>query len=166
MRLAAIDLLIIAAYMAVILYITLRSRRFAGKSLENYFLAGRNMPGWMTGVSYAASMMSADSAVGYGGLAAVTGLYTCWFYLSRFGIALFLGGVLFAVYWRRLNTFTTLEFYEMRFEGLPGTLMRFWLAFRTSLIAMVAWTGISLLALVKITEPVLGWGKTETLALA
>jgi len=31
---------------------------------------------------------------------------------------------------------------------------------------MVAWTGISLLALVKISEPVLGWGKTETLALA
>ncbi|MGH9694590.1 MAG: sodium:solute symporter family transporter, partial [Bryobacteraceae bacterium] len=79
---------------------------------------------------------------------------------------MFLGAMLFAVYWRRLNTFTTLEFYELRFEGLPGTLMRFWLAFRTSLIAMVAWTGISLLALVKISQPVLGWGKTETLALA
>jgi solute:Na+ symporter, SSS family len=166
MKLAAIDLIIIAAYMAVIVFITIRSRRFASQSLDNYFLAGRNMPGWMTGVSYAASMMSADSAVGYGGLAAVTGIYVCWFYLSRFGIALFLGAVLFAVYWRRLSTFTTLEFYEMRFEGLPGTLMRFWLAVRTSLVAMVAWTGISLLALVKISEPVLGWGKTETLALA
>jgi SSS family solute:Na+ symporter len=166
MKLAAIDFVIVAAYMAVILAITLRSRRFAGKSLENYFLAGRNMPGWMTGVSYAASMISADSAVGYGGLAAVTGIYVCWFYMSRFGIALFIGAVLFAVFWRRLNTFTTLEFYEMRFEGRAGTLMRFWLACRTSLIAMVAWTGISLLALVKISEPVLGWGKTETLALA
>jgi Na+/proline symporter len=166
MKLAPIDVLIIAAYMAVIVYIAARSRRFAGKSLENYFLAGRNMPGWMTGISYAASMMSADSAVAYGGLAVVTGVYVCWFYLSRFGIAFFLGAVLFAVYWRRLSTFTTLEFYEMRFEGLPGTLMRLWLAFRTSLIAMVAWTGISLLALVKISEPVLGWGKTETLALA
>jgi len=166
MKLAAIDFLIIAAYMAVILFITIRSRRFAGKSLENYFLAGRNMPGWMTGISYAASMLSADSAVGYGGLVAVTGIYACWIYLSRFGLALFIGGVLFAVYWRRLNTFTTLEFYETRFEGMPGALMRFWLAFRTSLIAMVAWTGISLLALVKISHPVLGWSKTETLALA
>ena len=40
------------------------------------------------------------------------------------------------------------------------------MAFRTSLIAMVAWTGISLLALVKISEPILGWSRTETLLLA
>jgi SSS family solute:Na+ symporter len=157
MKLAPIDVVIIAGYMAVIIYITWRSRRFAGRSLDNFFLAGRNMPGWMTGFSYAASMLSADSAVAYGGLAVITGVYVCWFYLSRFGIALFLGAVLFAVFWRRLNTFTTLEFYELRFEGRPGTLMRFWLAFRTSLIAMVAWIGISLLALVKISGPVLGW---------
>lgn len=166
MKLAPIDILIVLAYTGVILYIAARSRQFAGKNLENYFLAGRSMPGWMTGISYAASMVSADSAVGYGGLAVVTGLYVSWIYLSRFGIALFLGAMLFAIYWRRLNTFTTLEFYELRFEGMPGTLMRFWLAFRTSLIAMVAWTGISLLALVKISQPVLGWGKTETLMLA
>lgn len=166
MKLAPIDFLIIAIYMVILAGIALRSRRFAAQSLDNYFLAGRNMPGWMTGISYAASLVSADSAVGYGGLAAVTGLYAAWFYLSRFGIALFIGAVLFAVYWRRLNIFTALEFYEMRFEGLPGQLIRLWLALRTSLIAMVAWTGISLLALVKISQPVLGWGKTETLALA
>ncbi len=166
MKLGAIDGLIIAAYMFVIAYIGWRTRRFAGQNLENYFLGGRSMPGWMTGLSYAASMMSADSAVAYGGLAAVTGVYVCWFYLSRFGIALFLGAVLFAVYWKRLNTFTTLEFYELRFEGRPAAIMRVWLAVRTSLIAMVAWTGISLLALVKIGEPILGWSKTEILLLA
>jgi Na+/proline symporter len=166
MKLVGIDALIIAAYMTVIAYIGWRSRRFAAKNLENYFLGGRNMPGWMTGISYAASMMSADSAVAYGGLAAITGVYVCWFYLSRFGIALFLGAILFALFWKRLNTFTTLEFYELRFEGRPASLMRLWLALRTSLIAMVAWTGISLLALVKISQPVLGWGRTRTLALA
>src|SRR5215831_11316440 len=166
MRLAPIDWAIIAAYMALIAGITLRTRRFAGRSLDNFFLGGRATPGWMAGVSYAASMMSADSAVAYGGLAVITGTYVCWFYLSRFGIALFLGAILFAVFWRRLNTFTTLEFYELRFAGAPGTIMRLWLAFRTSLIAMVAWTGISLLALVKISGPVLGLSPAATLALA
>ncbi|MFN0171687.1 MAG: sodium:solute symporter family transporter [Bryobacteraceae bacterium] len=166
MKLAPIDFVIIAAYMAVIAYIVWRTRKFAGESVENYFLGGRNMPGWMTGISYAASMMSADSAVAYGGMAAVTGVYVCWFYLSRFGIALLLGAILFAVFWKRLNTFTTLEFYELRFEGRPAAWMRLWLALRTSLIAMVAWTGISLLALVKLAEPILGWSRTETLLLA
>lgn len=165
MKLAPIDIAVIVAYMAVIAGITVQTRKFAGKNLENFFLGGRSMPGWMTGVSYAASMMSADSAVAYGGLAVVTGTYVSWFYLSRFGIALFLGALLFAVFWRRLNTFTTLEFYELRFGGLPGTIMRLWLACRTSLIAMVAWTGISLLALVKISEPVLGISRTTTLLL-
>jgi solute:Na+ symporter, SSS family len=69
MKLTAIDGLIIAAYMSVIADVAVRSRKFAAKNLENYFLGGRNMPGWMTGLSYADSMMSADSAVAYGGLA-------------------------------------------------------------------------------------------------
>ena len=103
MKLAGIDVVIIFAYMGIIAFIGWRSRSFAGASLENYFLGGRNMPGWMTGISYAASMMSADSAVAYGGMAAVTGVFVCWFYLSRFGIALFLGAILFAVFWKRLN---------------------------------------------------------------
>ena len=166
MKLAPLDVAIVVIYLLAILLIALRTRRYASKSLETYFLGGRNMPGWLTGVSYAASMMSADSAVAYGGLAAITGTFVCWFYLSRFGLALFLGAVLFAIYWKRLNTFTTLEFYELRFGGRPAALFRLWLAIRTSFIAMVAWTGISLLALVKLAEPILGWGKTETLALA
>jgi len=165
MRLSPLDILIVIAYIVVIAYIALRSRKFAGKNLENYFLGGRSMRGWMAGISYAASMMSADSAVGYGGMAVVTGLFVCWLYLARFGLAFFIGAVLFAVYWKRLNTFTTLEFYELRFSGKPASLMRLWLAIRSSLIAMVAWTAISLLASVKIVGPVLGLSKTETLLL-
>ena len=165
MRLSPLDILIVGAYMGMIAYIAWRSRKFAGKSLENYFLGGRNMRGWMAGISYAASMMSADSAVGYGGMAVVTGLFVCWFYLARFGLAFFIGAALFAVYWKRLNTFTTLEFYELRFSGRPANLMRSWLAIRSSLIAMVAWTAIALLASAKIVGPVLGLSKTQTLLL-
>ena len=165
MRLSAIDILIVAAYMAVIGYIAWASRRFAGKNVENYFLAGRRMPGWLAGISYSASMMSADSAVAYGGMAVITGLFVCWFYLARFGLAFFIGAALFAIFWKRLNTFTVLEFYELRFSGKPASLMRLWLAVRSSLIAMVAWTAIALLALVKIVQPVLGLNKTQTFLL-
>ncbi|TAM83534.1 MAG: hypothetical protein EPN47_05330 [Acidobacteria bacterium] len=163
MRLSITDVLIVIAYLSVIAYIAWQSRAFAGKSLENYFLAGRKMPGWLAGISYAASMQSADSAVGYGGMAVITGIFVCWFYLARFGLAFFIGAMLFAVYWRRLNTFTTLEFYELRFTRKPASLMRTWVAIRSSLIAIVAWTAISLLALVKIVEPVIGLSKNQTM---
>ena len=160
---SALDLLIIVAYLIVMLAVGLYYRRFAGKNLENFFLAGRSVPGWLNGVSYSAALVSADAATAYGGLAVVTGAFVCWWYLSRFGLALFVAAVLFAVFWRRLKLFTSIEFYEFRFAGRPAMLMRFWIAFRTSFIAMPAWTGITLLAAYKIMEPISGVGKTATM---
>jgi Na+/proline symporter len=158
-----LDYAVILAYLVMMLGIGLYYRRFAGENLDNFFLAGRSVPGWLNGVSYSAALVSADSACGYGGLATVTGAFVCWWYLSRFGLALFVGAVLFAVFWRRMGLFTSLEFYELRFSGKPAALMRFWIAFRTSFIAMPAWTGVTLLAACKIMEPVAGMSKTATL---
>lgn len=159
-----LDYAVILIYIAMMLGIGLYYRRFAGESMDNLFLAGRSVPGWLNGVSYSAALVSADSACGYGGLAAVTGVFVCWWYLSRFGFALFVGAVLFAMFWRRMGLFTSLEFYELRFSGKPAALMRLWVAFRTSFIAMPAWTGVTLLAACKIMGPVAGMDKTTTLA--
>jgi Na+/proline symporter len=158
-----LDYALIVGYLVLMLGIGAYYRRFAGENLDNYFLAGRSIPGWLNGISYTAALVSADSACGYGGLATVTGAFVCWWYLSRFGLALFVGAVLFAVFWRRLGLFTSLEFYELRFGGKPAALMRLWIAFRTSCIAMPAWTGVTLLAAYKIMEPVAGMSKTTTL---
>ncbi|MDZ4817984.1 MAG: hypothetical protein SGJ20_03325, partial [Planctomycetota bacterium] len=158
-----IDYAVILAYLAMMLGIGLYYRRFADKNLDNFFLAGRKVPGWLNGVSYSSALVSADAATAYGGLAAVTGASICWFYLTRFSLALFLGGVLFAVFWRRMRLFTALEFYELRFSGNAASLMRFWIAFRTSVIALPAWTGVTLLAACKIMGPVAGMSKWETL---
>jgi SSS family solute:Na+ symporter len=160
-----LDLSIIFTYLLAMLGIGLYYRRYAGQGLETFFLAGRNIPGWLNGVSYAAAMVSADAATAYGGLAVVTGVFVCWWYLSRFGLALFVGAVLFALYWRRLGFFTSLEFYELRFAGNAAALMRLWIAFRTSFVAMAAWTGITLLAAAKILGPTLGLSTTQSMLL-
>lgn len=160
-----IDLWIVIGYLLVMFGIAFWYRRFARASLENYFLGGRKIPGWLNGISYTAALVSPDAATAYGGLAMVTGGFICWWYLSRFGLALFLGGVLFAVFWRRLNLFTTLEFYELRFEPRAANAMRLWIAVRTAFIALPAWTGITLLASCKIMEPALGLSKMQTLSL-
>ncbi len=159
------DLTIIVVYLLLMLGIGLYYRRYARQGLENFFLAGRDIPGWLNGVSYAAAMVSADAATAYGGLAVVTGVFVCWWYLSRFGLALFVGAVLFAIYWRRLGLFTSMEFYELRFTGKAAALMRLWIAFRTSVVAMAAWTGITLLAAAKILGPTLGLTTTQSMLL-
>jgi len=162
-RLAGIDWIVIGVYFCALLAIGLYYRRFATRSMEDYFLSGRRNSGWSNGVSYAAALMNADVAPTYSGLAVAMGVFVCWFYLSRFGIALFIGAMLFAVFWRRLNLFTTPEFYELRFGGLASNVIRTWVALRSSLIAMVAWTGTGLLATHKIAGPVLGVEKTTTI---
>lgn len=160
-----LDILIVAAYILLMLGIGFWHRRFASKSMDNFFLGGRKIPGWLNGISYTSALVSPDAATGYGGLAVATGGFICWWYLSRFGLALFLGGVLFAVFWRRLNLFTTLEFYDLRFPKKAAGAMRLWIAIRTSLIAMPAWTGITLLAAYKIMGPAFDLTKLQTLYL-
>ncbi len=160
-----VDWLVMGSYFVLLLIIALYYRHFAGRSMEDYFLSGRRNSGWANGVSYAAAMMNADVAPAYSGVAVATGVFVCWFYISRFALALFIGGVLFAVFWRRLKLFTTPEFYELRFGGTASSVIRTWVALRCGLIAMVAWTGTGLLAIHKIAEPVLGFDKTTSIAL-
>jgi Na+/proline symporter len=160
-----LDIWIIGGYLLMMLGLSLWHKRFASANLENFFLGGRKIPGWLNGISYTAALVSPDAATGYGGLAVVTGAFISWWYLSRFGLALFIGGVLFSGFWRRLNLFTSLEFYDLRFPKRAASAMRIWIAVRTSFIAMPAWTGITLLAAYKIMGPAFGLTRVQTLYL-
>jgi Na+/proline symporter len=163
-QLQALDYAVMAAYMLVLVAMGLVLRRSAGKDLEGYFLAGRKIPGWLNGCSYAAACLNADVAPAYCGMTVITGAFICWWYLSRFGLALMIGGVLFAVLWRRLSLMTSPEFYELRFSGTAAVAIRTWVAFRSAFIAVVAWTGAGLLGMHKVAQPMLGWDLWTTFA--
>lgn len=160
------DYVIVCLYLLALIGIGIYYRKFASKDLEHYFLAGRNMKGWMTGTSYAATCMNTDVAPAYCGMTVVTGVWICWWYVGRFGLALMIGAILFAVFWRRLKIFTSPEFYELRFSGGPALTMRSWVSLRSAFIAVVAWTGSGLLGLAKVTEGVMGWSKWQTFLIA
>jgi Na+/proline symporter len=163
-QLQALDYAVMGAYMLALVALGLFLRRRAGGSLESYFLAGRRLPGWLNGTSYAATCMNADVAPAYTGMAVITGVFICWWYLSRFGLALMIGGVLFAVLWRRLGLMTSPEFYELRFSGGPAVAIRTWVALRSAFVAVVAWTGAGLLGMHKVAQPMLGWDIGTTFA--
>ncbi len=159
-----LDYAVFAAYMASLVVVGFYYRRSAQKDLESYFLAERKMPGWLTGFSYAATCMNSDAITAYCGMTVITGVAICWWYISRFGVALMIGAVLFAVFWRRLGIFTSPEFYEFRFTGMPAITMRSWVSLRSAFIAVVAWTGSGLLGMHKVLHPVLGWEQWQTYA--
>jgi Na+/proline symporter len=163
-ELQTLDYAVMGAYMVVLMALGLFLRKRAGKDMESYFLAGRKIPGWLNGCSYAATCLNADVAPAYCGMTVITGVFICWWYLSRFGLALMIGGVLFAVCWRRLAITTSPEFYELRFSGAPAIAIRTWVALRSAFIAVVAWTGAGLLGMHKVAQPMLGWDLWTTFA--
>ena len=96
-KLLAVDYAVIVSYLIFLIGLGLYYRRFAQANLENYFLGGRRMKGWMTGTSYAATCMNTDVAPADCGMTVISGLFVCWWYLSRFGLALMIGGLLVRV---------------------------------------------------------------------
>lgn len=160
-----LDWSVMGLYAVLLLGLGFYFRSFAQQGLENYFLGGRDVSGFMSGVSYSATTLNADVAPAYCGMTVITGVFVYWWYISRFSLALMIGGILFAVFWRRLNIFTSPEFYGFRFHGRYAETMRSWVAIRSAFIAVVAWSGAGLLGIYKVTEPLFGWDKLDVIML-
>lgn len=139
-KLLAIDPIIIGIYLAVSLLLGIFGSRLLGMNNskeEDYYLAGRKMPGWLNGMSVAATALNSDVAPLYCGIAVVTGLSGCWFFLSRFGMALLLAAILFAVRWRQMGIRTGPEFFHLRF-GAGNRFARVYSSLTSVLIGMGA----------------------------
>ena len=135
-----LDLLVIVAYLATSLTIGLWAHRLwrtGPEDEESYYLAGRRVPAWMNGVSYAATAINADVAPLYCGMAAVIGLPVAWFYLSRFGLAWMIVALLFAARWRQLSIQTGPEFYALRFGGRGARFVRIYTALFAVAVGMI-----------------------------
>ena len=125
-------------------------------SEDDYFLAGRNVPGWVNGVSYAATALNADVGPTYCGFAVVVGLPIAFFYLPRFALAWMIAALLFAVRWRQLGVCTGPEFYALRFGGQRTRFVRVYSALFAVCVNMVPWIGAGMLGVHKIFGPTFG----------
>lgn len=154
--LTIIDVLIFAAFLAYSIWSGLRSRSVAGQSLEEYFLAGRTLPGWKAGLSMAATQFAADTPLMVTGLIATGGIFSLW-RLWIYAVAFLLMGLLLGPVWRRSGVITDAELAEFRYGGRSATILRglkavyFGVIFNCTVLAMV------LLAATRIAEPFLLW---------
>lgn len=160
-----IDWLIVGAYMAASLWIGFSLTRRASSSLSEFFLSGRNLPWWLAGTSMVATTFSADTPLYVTGLVRQHGIYENWQWW-----ALLLSGMLavfvFARYWRRAGVMTDVELIELRYGGRPAAVLR---GFKAVYFAFFIHTIIKaqvILAMVKILDVAVGWGKWEVIAVA
>ncbi len=125
-------------------------------SEDDYFLAGRKVPGWVNGISFAATALNADVGPTYCGFAVVVGLPIAFFYLPRFALAWMIAAMIFAVRWRQLGIRTGPEFYALRFGGKRTRFVRIYSSLFAVFVNMAPWIGAGLLGVHKIFGPAFG----------
>ncbi|MDD4816911.1 MAG: hypothetical protein PHI85_02955 [Victivallaceae bacterium] len=154
-----IDVAVILVYLALSLILGMLGSRLLGLSgnkEEDYFLAGRKMPGWLNGLSNAATALNSDVAPLYCGVALAAGLSGAWFYLSRFGFGMLIVSLLFAAKWRQMRIRTGPEFFSLRY-GHGSKAARVYSSVYTVLLGMIPWIGAGIVGMDKVAGPIFNY---------
>jgi len=165
MILSSLDWIIIGAYFALSLAVGLWTSKQAGKDTASYFLAGRNMPWWLLGISMVATTFSTDTPNLVTDLVrqnGVSGNWVWWTFLLTGMLTVFV----YAKLWRRSGVLTDIEFYELRYSGKAAAFLRGFRALYLGLVFNVLVMGAVSLAAVKFGEIVLGLPGWLTLTIA
>ena len=165
MLLSTLDWTIVGAYFTLSLIVGIWASKQAGKDTKAFFLAGRNMPWWLLGVSMVATTFSTDTPNLVTDLVrqnGVSGNWGWWAFLLTGMLTVFV----YANLWRRSGVLTDIEFYELRYSGKPAAFLRGFRALYLGLVFNVLVMGAVSLAAVKFGEIVLGLSGWVTLTIA
>lgn len=164
MKLEFLDWIIIGIYISITTVIGFWFTKKAGKSMEDYFLAGRSLPWWIAGTSIAATWFATDAPLAAASLVRQHGIYGNWLWWYEAG-GLMLLVFFFAKYWRRANILTDAEFMELRYSGKEASALRVVSAIYNGLLKNCIVMGWVMLAMVKFAEVLLGWDALTTLGI-
>ncbi len=146
-----VDYLLVVAYFAVVLMIGYAARRRVSDSLD-FFLSGRSLPAWVTGLAFVSANLGAVEIVGMSANGAQYGMPTMhYFWIGAVPAMLFLGVVMMPFYYGS-KVRSVPEFMRRRF-GTGAHLVNA-LSFA---LAQILIAGINLFLLAKIVELLLGW---------
>ena len=116
MVLELVDWIIVVVFLGITLFIGLKFKNKASGSLTDFFLAGRNLPWYIAGISMVATTFAADTPLWVAEVVRKNGVSGNWLWWN-----MLIGGMLttffFAKMWRKANVLTELEFLELRYAG-------------------------------------------------
>ena len=163
MTLTTADWIVVALYGAVTLGIGLGLARRAGRSVEDYFVAGRSLPWWLAGTSIAATWFATDAPLATAALVRRQGVFGNWLWWYEAAGILMLT-FFYARLWRRAGVLTDAEMIELRYGGAPARILRGFSAVYQGLVKNAVVMGWVMLAMVKFSEVLLGWDAALTLS--
>ena len=165
MMFSSLDWGIIAIFFILSLGIGIWASKKAGKDPESFFLAGKDMPWWLLGISMVATTFSTDTPNLVTDLVrqnGVSGNWGWWAFLLTGMLTVFV----YAKLWKRSDILTDIEFYELRYSGKAAAFLRGFRALYLGLVFNVLVMGAVSLAAVKFGDIVLGVPGWTTLLVA
>src|SRR5438132_9222832 len=145
-----IDYAIIATYFAVVLGVGFAAKRYIKSSLD-YFLSGRSLPAWITGLAFISANLGATEVLGMAANGAQYGVATVnYYWIGAIPAMVFLGIVMMPFYYGS-KIRSVPEYLRLRFDPKAHLINAITFVVGSMLIA-----GVNLYALSIVLEALLG----------
>jgi SSS family solute:Na+ symporter len=146
-----VDYAILATYFVVVLGVGFAAKRYIKSSLD-YFLSGRSLPAWITGLAFISANLGAIEVLGMAANGAQYGVATVnYYWIGAIPAMVFLGLVMMPFYYGS-KVRSVPEYLLKRFDRRSHIFNSLTFAIATILIA-----GVNLFALALVLELLLGW---------
>ena len=146
-----VDYVILIIYFVFVLGIGLVLKRFT-KSGEDFFLSGRSIPAWITGLAFISANLGAQEVIGMGASGAKYGIMTSHFYWVGAIPAMVFVGIFMMPFYYGSKARSVPEYLKLRFDEKTRGFNAITFAVMTVLSS-----GISMYALAKLLGILLGW---------
>ena len=150
-RLAGIDYVIMAAYFAAVLGVGWGLRRLTRTSTD-FFLSGRSLAPWITGLAFISANLGAQEVIGMGASGAKYGIATSHFYWVGAIPAMVFVGLFMMPFYYGSRARSVPEYLRLRFDEKTRTLNA-----ATFAVMTVFSSGISMYAMGRLLNLLLGW---------
>src|ERR1700756_5049062 len=157
MSLTSIDWIIMGVYSLFVVGIGVAVKRYM-KDSTDFFLAGRAIPAWVTGLAFVSANVGAQEVIGMGASGAKYGIATSHFYwIGAIPAMVFIGLFMMPFYYGS-RARSVPEYLKLRFDEKTRALNAVSFAIMT-----IFSSGISMYALAKLFELVLGWNYNNSI---
>jgi SSS family solute:Na+ symporter len=160
MQLQWIDYLIILIYFGFVIGIGVVLKNFA-KTSTDFFLSGRSIPAWITGLAFISANLGAQEVIGMGASGAKYGIATSHFYWIGAIPAMVFVGIFMMPFYYGSRARSVPEYLKLRFDEKTRGLNAISFAFMT-----VFSSGVSMYAMGKLLQLLLGWDFTVSVLLS
>src|SRR5664279_4429800 len=159
-KLTALDVIVIAVYFGMVLWIGFYLKKQANTS-EEFFMAGREMTAWIAGLSFVSANLGSLELMGWAGSAYQYGILAAhWYWVGAIPAMLFLGMVMMPFYYV-CKTHSVPGYLKLRYGQGSSVVAAFSFAFMTVLMS-----GVNMFSMALVVKVVLGWNITFSIVIS